>query len=109
VFIFVGGKDTFAEDLHTARLRQTASNKNHDFYIMFIFFTCIKKTNQQRSGERKCIRSLGPTMSDCPTQLAKNGRRRKVASGWMLRRVANPFFASLLGCVKRQNKNDFWL
>ncbi len=75
---------------------------------MFIFFTCIKKTNQQQSGERKCSRSLDPHSADYPAfmpfrvLLAKNGRHRKVAPYRALRRVADPFFAVLLGCVKRQ-------
>jgi hypothetical protein len=48
--------------------------------------------------------TAGPTASDCPALLAMNGRHRKVVS---LRRVAVPFFAALLGCVKRQEYFTF--
>jgi hypothetical protein len=59
---------------------------------MFIFFTCIKKTNQKKVQPITWSRKR-----DLPALLAKNGRHRKVAA---LRRVAYPFFASLLGGVK---------
>jgi hypothetical protein len=38
-------------------------------HIVFIFFDCSKKTNQQRSGERKGRRSLGPAQRDYPVLL----------------------------------------
>jgi hypothetical protein len=40
---------------------------------MFIFFACPKKMNQQRSGERKDSRSLGPTKRDFPALLESAG------------------------------------
>jgi hypothetical protein len=41
---------------------------------LFIFFTCIKKTNQQRSGERKCSRSRGSLAANFPVLLKMTGR-----------------------------------
>ena len=49
---------------------------------------------------KKGSRSLGPAMRDCPVLLAMNGRHRKVAPLGVLRRVAYPLFAALLGGVK---------
>jgi hypothetical protein len=65
------------------------------YFYMFIFFTCIKKTNQKKVQPVTWSRLL----RDCPALLAKNGRHRKVVS---LRRVAYPFLAVLLGCVRWQ-------
>jgi hypothetical protein len=42
-------------------------------FKMFIFFACPKKMNQQRSGERKDSRSLGPTKRDFPALLKSAG------------------------------------
>jgi len=60
---------------------------------MFIFFTCIKKTNQKKVQPITWSRKR-----DYPALLAKNGRHRDVANAFD--RVAYPFFASLLGGVK---------
>jgi len=49
------------------------------FSKMFIFFACLyalqgtKKTNQQRSGERKGSSSLGPALRDYPVLLETTG------------------------------------
>jgi len=54
-----------------------------------------------QKGTKKGSRSLGPTLSDCPVLLAKNGRRRDDAPFRRYDRVAFPFLAPLLGYVKR--------
>jgi len=49
------------------------------FSKLFIFFVCLyalegaKKTNQQRCGERKGSRSLGPAQRDFPALLISAG------------------------------------
>ena len=50
------------------------------FIYIFIFFTCLKKTNQQRNGERKDSLPLGPALRDYPVLLAKSGRFGKSRS-----------------------------
>jgi hypothetical protein len=72
-----------------------AKSKKILFYIMFIFFTCIKKTNQKKvqpftwsaSGRLSCAAHKEWATSESRTL-------------WVLRRFANPFFIPLLGCVK---------
>jgi hypothetical protein len=64
---------------------------------MFIFFTCIKKTNQKKVQPITWSRKR-----DCPALLAKHGQHRKVAA---LRRVAVPLFAVLLSGVRWHLKN----
>ena len=52
------------------------------YFNMFIFFACTKKTNQQRSGERKCSRSLAAALLafGFPALLVKSGRFGKSRS-----------------------------
>jgi hypothetical protein len=70
-------------------------------FYLFIFFTCIKKTNQQRSGERKCSRSLDQPPADFPVLLGKAGRCKTRHFQWaQTGSSANPSFPALLGCVK---------
>ena len=47
------------------------------------------------SDKRMCSRSLGPTASDCPALLAKNGRHRDVADAFLPSRL------SVLSCASR--------
>ena len=74
--------------------------KEMRFILLFIFFACPKKTNQQQSGERK-----GPL---CP--LSRRGRDTLCSS--MLPGLcklgcasnsAKPFFGSLSGARRRAN------
>ena len=70
---------------------------------MFIFFACPKKTNQQRSGERKGSRSLGQPMADYPALLESAGSLKTRFA----QTVQTPYSADsvLLGCVKWHKKH----
>jgi hypothetical protein len=78
----------------------------------------IDRQFAQKKSTKKKVQPItrrfaaGPTMSDYPVLLAKNGRPRDVASpAGIIGRVAFPFLAVLLGYVRRQqpiHKNRFW-
>ena len=69
---------------------------------MFIFFTCIKKTNQKKVQPITWSRFAGLTEVYAPLRGAASKERATSESPtrWVLRRVAYPFFTPLLGCVK---------
>ena len=71
------------------------------YFNMFIFFACTKKTNQQRSGERKCSRSLAAALLafGFPALLVKSGRFGKSRSLYPLAGCsAESFNRTLLCC-----------
>jgi len=65
---------------------------------MFIFFTCIKKTNQKKVQPITWSDSVG---LPCAARKERATSESHTPRG-VLRRVAFPFFAVLLGCVKWQ-------
>jgi hypothetical protein len=72
---------------------------------MLIFFTCIKKTNQKKVQPITWSNSVG--LPEVYTPLRGAARKERETSEsrtpcGALRRVAFPFFAVLLGCVKWQ-------
>jgi hypothetical protein len=76
---------------------------------MFIFFTCIKKTNQKKvQPVTWSVKGGLPEVYALLLRvlLAKNGRHRKVVKFippcGVLSRVAFPFLAVLLDCVRRR-------
>jgi len=77
---------------------QKKKSTNKFIIYMFIFFACPKKTNQQRSGERKGSRSLDSTISNCPVFLAATGSLKTRFAQTV--KTAYSVVPAVLGCVK---------
>jgi hypothetical protein len=69
-------------------------------FLSIVHF-CLPKNEPKRAADHLVPRCGTPQRCS-----QKNGRHRKVAA---LRRVAYPFFAPLLGCVKRQKQKKLIL
>ena len=73
---------------------------------MFIFFACPKKTNQQRSGERKGSLTLGPA-SWTSLRCSKRPGAAKLASLRQSSRLSGHFFAARLREMAKTDKDIF--